>query len=219
MPADRLKILRDGWSNTLKDPELLAEAKKRGWPVEPIRRRRAYRAGERGDRPAAGGCSAAEKTVGENRSLKDCNSGVLERWVLNFILSTPILHHSILIRRFYGGQDIAPITSAACCGLRNCCRRRSNGKVDREQLRALEDKHILRVLQRQKDLGFKIFTDGELRRLNFMSDFNDAVEGIDESDNLLRSWQAGAAGSSTHASRVPGIVVGKIKQTRPLDPA
>jgi tripartite-type tricarboxylate transporter receptor subunit TctC len=36
MPADRLKILRDGWNHTLKDPELLAEAKKRGWPVEPI---------------------------------------------------------------------------------------------------------------------------------------------------------------------------------------
>ena len=48
------------------------------------------------------------------------------------------------------------------------------------QLRALEDKYILRVIERQKDLGFKIFTDGELRRNNFMSDFNDAVEGIDE---------------------------------------
>jgi len=36
MPVDRLKTLRDGWNNTLKDPELLAEAKKRGWPVEPI---------------------------------------------------------------------------------------------------------------------------------------------------------------------------------------
>ena len=36
MPADRLKILRDGWNNALRDPELLAEAKKRGWPVEPI---------------------------------------------------------------------------------------------------------------------------------------------------------------------------------------
>ena len=57
------------------------------------------------------------------------------------------------------------------------------------------------MLQRQKDLGFKIFTDGELRRLNFMSDFNDAVEGIDESDNLLRSWQTGAAGSSTQVLR------------------
>ena len=93
---------------------------------------------------------------------------------------------------------------------------RGSERVDRDQLRALEDKHILGVLQRQKDLGFKIFTDGELRRLNFMSDFNDAVEGIDQSDNLLRSWQAGAAGFSTQVSRVPGIVVGKIKQTRRL---
>ena len=93
---------------------------------------------------------------------------------------------------------------------------RGSERVDRDQLRALEDKHILGVLQRQKDLGFKIFTDGELRRLNFMSDFNDAVEGIDQSDNLLRSWQAGAAGASTQVSRVPGIVVGKIKQTRRL---
>ena len=93
---------------------------------------------------------------------------------------------------------------------------RSREPVDREQLRALEDKHILHVLERQKDLGFKIFTDGELRRLNFMSDFNEAVEGIDDSDNLLRSWQAGAGGSSTQVSRVPGIVVGKIKQTRRL---
>ena len=49
-----------------------------------------------------------------------------------------------------------------------------------------------------------------------MSDFNEAVEGLDESDNLLRSWQAGAGGSSTQPSRVPGIVVGKVKQTRRL---
>ncbi len=85
-----------------------------------------------------------------------------------------------------------------------------------QQLRAQEDTHILGILRRQQDLDFKIFTDGELRRLNFMSDFNDAVEGIDQSDNLLRSWQTGAAGSSTQVSRVPGIVVGKIKQTRRL---
>jgi hypothetical protein len=36
MPADRLKILRDGWSKTLKDPDLVAEANKRRWPVEPV---------------------------------------------------------------------------------------------------------------------------------------------------------------------------------------
>jgi 5-methyltetrahydropteroyltriglutamate--homocysteine methyltransferase len=92
----------------------------------------------------------------------------------------------------------------------------SGGRIDAERLRMLEDKHIQRVLERQKDLGFKIFTDGELRRVNFMSDFNDAVEGIDESDNLLRSWQASQDGSSAQVSRVPGIVVGKIKQTQRL---
>jgi 5-methyltetrahydropteroyltriglutamate--homocysteine methyltransferase len=81
-----------------------------------------------------------------------------------------------------------------------------------QQLRALEDKHILQVLRRQKDLGFKIFTDGELRRINFMSDFNEAVEGLDESDNLLRSWQAGSGSSSSRPSRVPRIVEDKVKQ-------
>jgi len=91
-----------------------------------------------------------------------------------------------------------------------------SASVGAEQLHALEDKHIERVLQKQADLGFKIFTDGELRRVNFMSDFNDAVEGIDESDNLLRTWQASVAGSGTQPSRVPGIVVEKIKQTRRL---
>ena len=87
--------------------------------------------------------------------------------------------------------------------------------VGAEQLRALEDKHILRVIERQKELGFKIFTDGELRRGNFMSDFNDAVEGIDEGVAVARNWQTGA-GASPRPSMVPGTVVGKIKQTRRL---
>ncbi|HEX2929870.1 MAG TPA: methionine synthase [Candidatus Binatia bacterium] len=91
---------------------------------------------------------------------------------------------------------------------------RSSNVTD-EQLRALEDKQILRVIERQKDLGFKIFTDGELRRGNFMSDFNDAVEGIDEGVAVARTWQTGA-GPSSRPSMVPGTVVGKIKQTRRL---
>jgi 5-methyltetrahydropteroyltriglutamate--homocysteine methyltransferase len=86
---------------------------------------------------------------------------------------------------------------------------------DAAQLRALEDKHILRAVQRQKDLGFKIFTDGEFRRGNFMSDFNESVSGIDEGVAVARTWQT-AAGASPRPSMVPGTVVGKIKQTRRL---
>ena len=36
VPAERVKILREAWNRTVKDPELLAEAKREGWPVEPV---------------------------------------------------------------------------------------------------------------------------------------------------------------------------------------
>src|SRR5206468_10274863 len=90
-----------------------------------------------------------------------------------------------------------------------------SANVGDEQLRALEDKHILQVIQRQKDLGFKIFTDGEFRRGNFMSDFNDAVEGIVEDVAVARTWQT-EAGASPRPSMVAGTVVAKIKQNRRL---
>ena len=87
-----------------------------------------------------------------------------------------------------------------------------------ERLRAIEDRHILRVLGRQKDLGFEIFTDGELRRRNFMSDFTDAVEGFDMGDAVSRSWQAGQAedAPASEASRVAGIVTAKLRPLRQL---
>jgi len=36
VPPERIKILREAWNRTLKDPELLAEAKKRDWLVGPV---------------------------------------------------------------------------------------------------------------------------------------------------------------------------------------
>jgi len=35
-PGDRMKILRDAYAKAIKDPELLAEAEKRGWDVDPV---------------------------------------------------------------------------------------------------------------------------------------------------------------------------------------
>jgi 5-methyltetrahydropteroyltriglutamate--homocysteine methyltransferase len=91
---------------------------------------------------------------------------------------------------------------------------RRNGK-DPQRLRELEDRQIARVLAKQKELGFEIFTDGEFRRRNFMSDFTDAVEGFDLGDSLDRTWEAAEAkGAAT--LRVAGIVMAKLKQVRPL---
>ena len=58
-----------------------------------------------------------------------------------------------------------------------------------EAVRAIEDAEILRVLANQQELGFGIYTDGELRRRNFMSDFTDAVDGFDYGDAVARAWQ------------------------------
>jgi 5-methyltetrahydropteroyltriglutamate--homocysteine methyltransferase len=84
-----------------------------------------------------------------------------------------------------------------------------------ERLRELEDRHILRVLARQKELGFDVFTDGELRRRNFMSDFTDAVEGFDLGDAVARSWQGGQAKGAS-VSSVAGIVTSRLRVRRRL---
>ncbi len=68
---------------------------------------------------------------------------------------------------------------------------RRTAVADPLRLRAIEDRHIVRALAKQKELGFEIFTDGEFRRSNFMSDLTDAVEGFDLEDAVARSWQAG----------------------------
>jgi methionine synthase II (cobalamin-independent) len=86
---------------------------------------------------------------------------------------------------------------------------------DPEALRRLEDAHVLRALARQQELGFDVFTDGELRRRNFMSDFTDAVEGFDLGDAVARSWQAGQGGAAP-VSNVAGVVTGKLRRVRAL---
>jgi len=96
---------------------------------------------------------------------------------------------------------------------------RSDPHTTPERLREVEDEHIIRVLERQRDLGFHIFTDGELRRRGFMSDFYDSVEGLDHDGSVARAWKAqsgaGFEGTNPHA-RLTGLVVATIQQKRRL---
>jgi len=85
-----------------------------------------------------------------------------------------------------------------------------------EKIRQLEDKHILRILQRQKDLGFRIFTDGEFRRGGFMSDFYESVTGLDMEGEIARAWKGASASGGQPSGRLYGIVVNKIHQTKRL---
>ena len=92
---------------------------------------------------------------------------------------------------------------------------RKNPSADPQGLRNLEDRHIQSILAKQKELGFDLATDGELRRRNFMSDFTDAVDGFDMGDAVARNWKAGEMKAAS-VSSVTGIVAKKLQQMRPL---
>src|SRR5580704_19126344 len=91
--------------------------------------------------------------------------------------------------------------------------------IPSDELRALEDRHVKRVLEKQQELGLGISTDGEFRRSNFMSDFTDAVEGFDLGDGVIRRWDEDkrrGAQTATAVSSITGIVASKLKQRWPL---
>src|SRR5262245_45917998 len=96
---------------------------------------------------------------------------------------------------------------------------RSDPRTTPEQLRAIEDRHILDVLGRQKELGFRVFTDGELRRKGFMSDFYESVDGLDTDGSIARSWKGSTSGGGSVTAvsgPLTGLVVERIRQKRRL---
>ena len=95
---------------------------------------------------------------------------------------------------------------------------RKHPNTSREELTAIEDRHILDVLDRQQRMGFKIFTDGELRRTGFMGDFYESVEGLDREYDPDRAWKGAPAGVGVAKGigAPGGAVVAKIRQTKRL---
>src|SRR5436190_165122 len=95
---------------------------------------------------------------------------------------------------------------------------RRNPDISHGELTGIEDRHILDVLDRQKRAGFKIFTDGELRRTGFMGDFYESVEGLDREYDLDRTWKGAPAGVGVAKGigAPGGAVVARLRQTKRL---
>jgi 5-methyltetrahydropteroyltriglutamate--homocysteine methyltransferase len=82
------------------------------------------------------------------------------------------------------------------------------GHMTLEQLRQLEDRAILQALELQQQIGLDVLTDGEYRRAEFRSVFDQAVEGL---------LEAPAATSPAPGSRAvsPRLVIGdRVRQVR-----
>lgn len=76
------------------------------------------------------------------------------------------------------------------------------GSLALDELRAAEDRAILAVLEKQRELGLDVVTDGELRRGSWLTDMADAVEGF-VSERVPLEWKGpggGVEGSTAHAA-------------------
>ena len=88
---------------------------------------------------------------------------------------------------------------------RTRARKREAGQITAEQLRAVEDAEIKKIIAKQEECGLKLATDGEFRRSWWHFDFLCALDGV-EMKQIEHGIQF--AGVQTKAER-PDIV-GKI---------
>ena len=81
------------------------------------------------------------------------------------------------------------------------------GRITRQQLRALEDKAIAAAVKRQEELGLEAVTDGEMRRETWHLDFYRQIGGIGNAKELVQvpfKNEAGALPFTTEAVVVTG---------------
>ncbi|HSF34383.1 MAG TPA: methionine synthase [Candidatus Tectomicrobia bacterium] len=82
------------------------------------------------------------------------------------------------------------------------------GHITPEQLRQIEDQAILQALALQRQVGLDVVTDGEYRRTEFRSIFDQAVEGLREDPTPTRPGQGAGAVR-------PRLVIGdSVRQVR-----
>ena len=92
------------------------------------------------------------------------------------------------------------------------------GRIDPEQLRAIENRSILSALEMQKAAGVQIFTDGEYRRGNFMADFTNTLAGMVPSASIMAPiWRGANRELANEFRRSDGdtVVGGKLRREAP----
>src|SRR4051795_13538500 len=88
------------------------------------------------------------------------------------------------------------------------------GKIDREALRQIEDACILAALEMQKEVGVSIFTDGEMRRDAWQTNFSEAVDGFE--DSYPSREMAREDGTTVQLQMHTKAIRGRLKQKRRL---
>jgi 5-methyltetrahydropteroyltriglutamate--homocysteine methyltransferase len=93
---------------------------------------------------------------------------------------------------------------------------RAEGNIEQEELRSIEDRAVLDVLEGQRNVGLGIYSDGELRRGSWLTDMADAVDGF-VPDKVILDWKGPGGGAEGSSAQVVGRKLRKIKQMTGLE--
>jgi 5-methyltetrahydropteroyltriglutamate--homocysteine methyltransferase len=75
-----------------------------------------------------------------------------------------------------------------------------------EELRAIEDREILKILELQRTVNVDVYSDGEFRRGGWSGDFQEAVEGyVPGAPPVTMTWHGGASSSGGAPPSMAGI--------------
>ena len=80
------------------------------------------------------------------------------------------------------------------------------GSLPLEQLRAMEDRAILQVIEKQSQLGLDVVTDGEMRRGSWLTDMAEAVEGF-VSERMPLEWKGPGGGMEGSTALSAGSIL------------
>jgi methionine synthase II (cobalamin-independent) len=96
--------------------------------------------------------------------------------------------------------------------LLQCRAQYAEGKLPLEQLRLKEDEAIAAALNKQRQIGIDIFTDGEMRRGSWLTDMADAVEGF-VPQRVELEWKGPGGGREASSALAAGA---RLKKHRHL---
>ncbi len=97
--------------------------------------------------------------------------------------------------------------------------RHDRGEVTDQELAAIEDEAIVHALKLQKDAGVDVFTDGEFRRLSWLSNLHDTADGLARKDEpgYPPFWRGPGEDIANAEMPVKAVVVvGKVRARRRL---
>jgi 5-methyltetrahydropteroyltriglutamate--homocysteine methyltransferase len=89
-----------------------------------------------------------------------------------------------------------------------------DGSLSKAGLTTAEDAAILDALERQRQIGLQIFTDGEFRRSSWITDMAEAVEGFVPQSRTIE-WVATDGSAEVEAS-TSSVVGGRLRPRRRL---